>query len=168
MEREQTGTDMTGAGPIEETPESATIGEVRYERTPGATPSTNGDRPRGLLGRDALLKITRKPREPRRVDLPWLGEDAHVYVMPMTSREKDAFEKSLVKGKGKKRIVTEDNIRARIMVRCIVNQDGSRVLTDNDVNDMGNLDGQSADAIFLIAATESGITDEDVEEFAKN
>lgn len=161
MEERQTDSEgMTAAG-----------SETQYERTAGteSTPAkSNGDRPAGLLNRDAMLKIARKPREPKKVELPWLGSDAHVFVMPMTARDKDEFEKSLVKGKGRKRVVTEDNIRARIISRCTVNADGSRMFTDRDVDDLGNLDGQTADAIFTIAATESGITDEDVEDLAKN
>lgn len=111
-----------------------------------------------LLNRDALTgdRATRIPRE--RLDLPELG--GFVYVKGMTGAERDEFERSCRDAKGRLR----GNTRARLAVHTVINEDGTRVFTDNDIAVVGRIRVDVLQKIFNLAQKLSGISDADVEE----
>lgn len=119
----------------------------------------------GLLSKDALLGATALPRE--RVDLPELGEGAFVYVQGMSGTERDAWETSLVQGRGTHRKVNTLNIRAKLVVRCIVNEDGSRVFGNDDVEQVGRIRVDVLQRIFEVAQRLSGVSDKDADELER-
>lgn len=100
------------------------------------------------------------PRE--KVDLPELG--GYVYVRGMTGAERDDYEKSnfIIKGGNVKGIA--GNQRARLAVRCIVGEDGKRLLADTDAAWLGNLRADSLTHIFAVAQRLSAVTEEDLAE----
>lgn len=101
-------------------------------------------------------KATTIPRE--RLELPELG--GFVFVKGMTGGERDEFEKSCRDPKGRLR----GNTRARLAVRTVVNEDGSRVFSDDDIQMVGRIRVDVLQKIFNLAQKLSGISDADVEE----
>ena len=74
--------------------------------------------------------------------------------------ERDEFEKSCRDPKGRLR----GNTRARLAVRTVVNEDGSRVFSDDDIQTVGRIRVDVLQKIFNLAQKLSGISDADVEE----
>jgi hypothetical protein len=116
------------------------------------------------LTREQILKKRDLPREP--VDVPeWGGS---VLVRGMTGAERDAFEQSIVDTRGKSAKANLANIRAKLCARCIVGEDGARLLTEADAADLGEQSGAALQRVFNVAQRLCGMSASDVEELAKN
>jgi|SRR5690554_5882572 len=116
------------------------------------------------LSRDDILKAS--DIETREVDVPeWGGK---VYVRGLTGSERDAYEASLVQFRGKQRVPDLANARAKLVVRCIVDEEGNRVFTDADANALGKKSGAVLDRLFEVASKLSGLSDKDVDELVGN
>lgn len=98
-----------------------------------------------MLTRDAILGIADLKSED--VDVPeWGGS---VRVRTMTGAERDAFGASLRNADGK---VDPANYRAKLLIRCVVGDDGRPLFTDADLDALA---GKSAPALDrLVAAAE--------------
>ena len=115
------------------------------------------------LSREALLAAAAATALPREViDIPDLG--GKVIVQGMSGAQRDAWEISLVRGRGKKRRVDASNARARLAVRCIVKEDGTRVFSDEDAAQLGRLPAHILQPIYEAAQRLSGVSDEDVDD----
>jgi len=93
-----------------------------------------------------------------------------VLVRGLSGHERDAFENSLLlkKKKGKPEIETTD-IRAKLAVQSTYTLDGKeRVFSASDIDWLTNKSARALQRIVGVAQRLSGITDEDVEELAKN
>jgi hypothetical protein len=86
----------------------------------------------GALNREKLLAAKIEvPSE--KVDCPELG--GSLIVRGMTGKEQSAFLKALRKKvDGGKVIVDEENFNARLIVACLVDEKGTRILTDDEFN----------------------------------
>ncbi len=115
-----------------------------------------------LLSVEQLRAAASQPPESERVFVPELGGD--VIIRGMTGMQRDAWEKSMVAGVGKRARMTTDNLRARLAVRCLVDEAGARILKDDDIAWMGNLPAKILDRIFTVAQRLSGVSDEDLDE----
>lgn len=115
------------------------------------------------LDRAALLAATAIPREA--VSIPELG--GVVYVRGMTGAERDAFEVSLVQGRGKRREVNLQNLRAKLVAYCTVDAQGTRLFTDADVDQLGQVRADVVNRIYTVAQKLSGITEEDAAELGQ-
>ena len=60
-----------------------------------------------------------------------------------------------------------DNIRAKLVARCIVNEAGTREFSDSDITALGNKSASALDLIFGVAMRLSGIGDNDVDKMAQ-
>lgn len=119
---------------------------------------------RAALTREVIL--AQKSLKQETVDVPeWGGT---VLVQELTGAERDAFEASNLKKKGKSVEVNTANIRAKLVVLAARAPDGSRLFTDADVEAIGGLGAGPVSRVFAVAARLSGITEEDVEELAGN
>jgi predicted molibdopterin-dependent oxidoreductase YjgC len=124
------------------------------------------------LGRDAILRATtlktQEVRVPEWAD-PKSGADV-VLVQELRGRERDEFEASLVVDPGNGKAYKDvRNIRAKLVARCIVDPDTREpVFTRDDVAALGELSAAALDRVYGAAAKLSGLSDEDVEELAKN
>jgi len=89
-----------------------------------------------FITRDALLAVAALKHE----DVIVPGLPAPVRVSEMTMTDRDAFDESCYKdaGGGKQKY-SRENIRARLLVRSIVDADGNRIFTDADVAVVGKL-----------------------------
>lgn len=91
-----------------------------------------------------------------------------VWIRTMTGKERDALEAESVSRRGKNAQANMDNFRARLAVRCVADQEGVRVFTDEDADALGEKSGTALGRIYDAAARLNGYTSKDVEELAKN
>lgn len=117
------------------------------------------------LSRDDILKAA--DNEAEEVNVPeWGGT---VLVRGMTGKERDAFEVSLAQpGRGGRREWNTVNVRAKVIARCVVDDDGNRLFTDADVAELGEKSGAAVDRVYEVAARLSGLSDEDQEEMTRD
>lgn len=99
------------------------------------------------------------------VSVPSLKGD--VIVRGMTGKERDAFEASLVEGKGKKRDINTRNLRAKLVAFCCVDEQGNRLFSDADAEALGDVRADALDRLFSVAQRLSGITQEDADELGQ-
>jgi hypothetical protein len=116
------------------------------------------------LTREAVLTANDIQRE--EVDVPeWGGS---VLVQALMGDERDALEASMIKGKGKKAQVNLENLRAKVVARCVVDEDGVHIFSDADIPALGKKSAAALNRVYEVAQRLSGITDDDVEELTKN
>lgn len=100
------------------------------------------------------------------VDVPeWGGK---VRVRSLAGIERDALEASMIEGKGKNANVNLANLRAKLVARSIVDEDGKRVFEDQDIAALGRKSAAALNRVYEVAQRLSGITQEDVDELTKN
>lgn len=101
------------------------------------------------------------------VQIPeWGG--AWVRVRSLNASERDHFEASTVVRNGKKVSTNLENIRARLCLLCLVDEDGNRLFDEGDTFPLGGKSAAALDRIFTVAQKLNGLRDEDVEELAGN
>lgn len=117
-----------------------------------------------LLSREAILSAP--DLETEDVAVPeWGGT---VRVKSLTAAQRDAFEASSIKGKGKNQTVNYANVRARLLALTIVDEDGAPLFEHSDVKALGEKNAGAVDRLFEVASRLSGVGEEDVEELAGN
>ena len=117
------------------------------------------------LSRDDFLKAEDLVTE--EVDLSDLpGYSGSLLVRGMTGRERDEFEVSTVDDRtGRQNLA---NTRAKIVSRCVVDDDGKRLFDAADIDLLGGKSGVALDRLFAVATRLSGLGPSDVEELAAN
>ena len=95
----------------------------------------------------------------------WKGT---VRARALTGAERDAFEASIVEGKGKNVKTNLKNIRAKLVALAVINENGERLFNDHEAQVLGTKSASALDKVFEVAQRLSGLRDEDVEELAKN
>jgi hypothetical protein len=129
-----------------------------------------------LLSHDQILEA--QDLETEDVPVPeWGGE---VRVKGLTGEERDSYEAACMTerpsydGKGKQvRGRTElgrnlSNVRAKLVARSIVDEQGERLFTDHEVAALGKKSAAALERVFDVAARLSRLSDEDVEDLAGN
>jgi hypothetical protein len=119
---------------------------------------------KSLLSRAAILEADDLEYEDLEVP-EWGGT---VRVRALTGAERDAYEASMRQQRGKEFIANLANVRAKLVVRSVVDDDGERIFSDQDANALGKKSAAALDRIFECSARLSRLSDEDVEELAKN
>jgi len=117
-----------------------------------------------FLSREEILQINDLPTEDVYIE-QW---GAWVRVRGLTAAERDKFEQSIIERKGKSTQMNLQNIRAKLVALCVVDENGNRIFTDADVEALGKKSAQALDKIFSVAQKLSGLTPEDVEEMLGN
>ena len=117
------------------------------------------------LSKDDILKAAENT--PEEVSVPeWGGT---VLVRGMTGKERDAFEVSLMQpGRGGRREVNAVNVRAKVVARCVVDDDGNRMFTDAEAADLGDLPAAGLERLYAVAARLSGMSDGEQEELTRD
>lgn len=119
---------------------------------------------RVLLSKEDILKRT--DLETEEVEVPeWGGT---VLVRALSGTERDAYEASCMSDRGKQGMVRNlANVRAKLVVRSLVDEDGKRLFTDGDAAALGETSAAVLDRLFEVAARLSRMNDEDIEELGK-
>lgn len=116
------------------------------------------------LTRDAILGAADLATE--EVPVPeWGGV---VLVRGLSGAQRDAYEASIVKNVGGKPKMDMENMRAKLVALCVVDDAGSPLFTMADVEALGRKSGAVLQRVFVVAQRLSGLATEDVEEAAKN
>ena len=118
------------------------------------------------LKRDAILKANDLPVEI--VDIPeWGGE---VTVKGLTGKQRDAYEMQVFQYNKKHNNVDwkRENMRAKLIVLSCIDEDGSLLFEESDIQALGEKSSSALDRIFEVAQRLSGITKKDVEELEKD
>ena len=118
-----------------------------------------------MLTRDELLE---KASVPLREEVPvplWGGT---VLLQGMSAVERDAFDAETYRDPNADIGDWRANFRARLCVRCVVDAEGNRILTDSDAERLGKAPGAVVDRLFEVGRRLSGLTEKDVEELEKN
>ena len=101
------------------------------------------------------------------IQIPEWG-DAWVRVRTLNASERDHFEASVTQRNGKKITTNLENIRARLCLLCLVDENGDRLFQEEDTFPLGGKSASALDRIFTVAQRLNGLRDEDVDELAKN
>lgn len=95
-----------------------------------------------------------------------------VLVKSISAAERDEFEQQIVEMRqaGKKAQVSfnRTNIRARLVVKAVVNEQGERVFSDDQSDMLGHKNAAAIDRIYSVASRLAGISKEDEEALEKN
>lgn len=97
------------------------------------------------------------------VEVPEWGGSVIVSTISGTAR--DAFEQAICDSKGN---YTGKNIRAKLLIASCVDNKGGALFTKQDIVALGAKSSAALDRLFSAAQKLNAVTDEDVEELAKN
>lgn len=117
-----------------------------------------------FLGRDAILAAQDIPVREIFVS-EW---DSFVRVRALNGAERDAYEAEIYTGEGKNRRLNPRNVRAKLIVRCVVDERGEPLFTPGDVEELGKKNAAALEKLFDVARELSGLAENDIEELLKN
>lgn len=118
-----------------------------------------------LLDKAALLKAASQSLPIEKVDVPELG--GFVYVRGMSGTERDGWETSLIVRKGKNQSINTENVRAKLLVRVLCDESGTRLFDNGDAVALGGLRVDVLTSLYEVAQRLSGVSDKDVDELGK-
>jgi Phage tail assembly chaperone len=116
------------------------------------------------LTRDAILAASALRTE----DVPVPEWGGSVLVRELRGRERDEFEASLAVQRGNRMVPDVANMRAKLVARVVVGEDGEPVFSQQDVNALGELSAAALDRVFEVASRLSALNPDSLEEKAKN
>lgn len=116
------------------------------------------------LSSDDILQTDDLEREAVEVER-WGGT---VYVRELTGRERDQFENEILTGDPNDPDVNTENLRARLLVRTLCDEDGNRLFGDDQMDDLADKSGAVLSRLFEKAQELNGMTAEDMEAIAGN
>lgn len=133
------------------------------EQTPAEKPSAAPVALKDLTKQDIIDAddITIEP-----VDVPEWG--GRVYVRVMDGPSRDAFELSMMKGRGKAAKMSMENVRAKCAAATICNAAGERLFSDKEIELLSKKSGAALNRVWEVSARLNGLTEKDVEELAGN
>lgn len=123
-------------------------------------------KPRRMLTKQGIL--SKNDQQYEDVPVPeWSdnGDEAFVRVRGLTARERDLFEASIAGSENK---LNYDNVRAKMMVRTVIDEQGRLMFTEDDVPILGLKSARALSRVYNVAAKLSGLTKDDVVDLAKN
>jgi hypothetical protein len=124
----------------------------------------NGQTPeRRLLTRAEILDAHDVQTEA--VNVPEWGGD--VLVRSMTGDERDRFEAEAQTTNSDDPTANYQRIRARLAARTIVDEDGNRVFSEQDIEKLGSKNAWALTRVLLVAARLAALDDKDIEQLAK-
>lgn len=119
-----------------------------------------------ILNKDAILAASDLKHET--VEVPeWGGE---VIVSEMTGEDSDAWsdESYSLSEDGKSVKVNRANFKARLVAACVVDEEGNRMFTTEDVAALGRKSAKALARLFEAADRLNGITPRSREALEKN
>jgi len=108
------------------------------------------------------------------VPVPEWSPDGVVIVREATALERDAYEESLLRPtlnkRGERAELKTDfrNSKARLVVKCIIDERGDRIFQDEDAEALGRKSAAVIDRIFQVVRRLSGMTLESKQEIEGN
>lgn len=116
-----------------------------------------------LLTADQILAADDLPTED--VDVPeWKGT---VRIRTLSGKERDAFEASIVQQKGRSTKANLENLRARLVAKCAIGEDGKRLFSDSAAVALGTKSAAALERVYEAARKLNRMSEEDVEELTE-
>jgi len=117
------------------------------------------------LSRSDILNATSRLKT-ETIELPeWGGS---VVVRELTGAERDAWEASIITSDGAQSPETMRNVRAKLIVKTIIDDEGELLFTDDDIDRVGALSGSTLNKIFEVACRLSALTAAEMDELEGN
>lgn len=117
-----------------------------------------------FLSRDKILAA--QDLQTQEVPVPeWGGV---VLVRGMTGAERDSFEASIMDMTGKERSINFQNMRAKLIAKCVIDEDGNRLFADADVEMLSDKSAAALNRVFEVAQKLCALTKDDMDELLKN
>lgn len=117
-----------------------------------------------LLTRDEILSAD--DRKTEEVEVPeWGGS---VLVRTLSGKERDAYESGTITVKSGKQVENFENLRARLVALCLVDEKGVRLFSAKDVTSLGNKSAAALQRVYNKCQELNAVTDKDVEELTEN
>lgn len=117
-----------------------------------------------LLTRDEILNAD--DRKTEEVEVPeWGGS---VLVRTLSGKERDAYESGTITVKSGKQVENFENLRARLVALCLVDEKGVRLFNTKDVTSLGNKSAAALQRVYNKCQELNAVTDKDVEELTEN
>jgi hypothetical protein len=122
------------------------------------------------LSRDGILGAVDVQIE--KVPVPEWGDE--VIIRGLTGDELDAFQGSVRQfrptfdGKGMEAVLIQEGMRAKLLVKCLIDEAGERLFTDQDAPALGAKNGAVIDKLYDIASRLSGLSEEEKQEMEGN
>lgn len=113
----------------------------------------------------AILETVKTPQMESILVPDW---NTTVFVAVMPSDDKDSFDMSMFKDVAGKRVLSADNFSAKLVCKTVYTEDGKRVFSDMDVAILGRMPSKTLAPIIEVAKRLNGMTENAVEEEAKN
>lgn len=117
-----------------------------------------------LLNRDQILNADDMTF--RDVPVPEWGGDVRIKML--SASERDKFEASTVIIKRGQQKMNVENIRARFLSMCIVNEQGELEFTPADIPLLGKKSSAALQRVWNVAQELNAVTDHDIEELAED
>jgi hypothetical protein len=114
--------------------------------------------------RDKIMAANDRQRQP--VHVPeW---DCTVHIAVMSGDDRDQYEQLVVSRMKDGKLTDARGIRAQLLVRTLVTDDGARIFSDGDAELLGTKSAAVIARLAELAQKLNGLTDRDVEDLAKN
>lgn len=96
-----------------------------------------------------------------------------VIVRGLTAKERDAFEETWFEtidrgAAGESSVRRMENLRARLLVRCLVDEQGKLLFGESDADALGGKSAKAVHRLFTVARRLSGMSTADVDTLTKN
>lgn len=119
-----------------------------------------------LLSRDQI--DTADDRQWEDVPVPEWGGEVRIVGMSGTARNAYQQELVVIGGDGKPKSVNLDDQLAKLLAKCIVDEDGKRLYNDREVRALGAKNGAVLERLAKVAKRLSGLGENAVEDAAGN
>jgi len=91
-----------------------------------------------------------------------------VFVRGLTGAQRDEFEMQVMEQRGRKQIWNRKDVRARLVVVSVVDEDGELLFSQSDIPAVSKKSARALEPIFDTARRLSGMSVADVKELSKN
>lgn len=117
-----------------------------------------------ILGRDQILNV--KDIKTETIHVPeWDGD---VKVKMLSGTEREEFESSLFDEKTGSVKTNMRNLRSRLISLCVVDDAGTRIFSDKDIEILSQKSARALDRVFKIAQSLNAIGQKEMEDLTKN
>jgi hypothetical protein len=106
-----------------------------------------------LAAKDEVVKTISVPE--------WGGE---VCIRAMSVGERDRYENEFIRNKDK----GVENFRTKFLAACLCDEDGKRLFTEADIPELSKKSIKVMNRVWHEAMSHNALTNDDVEEIAKN
>ncbi len=106
------------------------------------------------------------PRRHKEVDMPVSG--ARVRIQSLTERETSRYQAQTLAKTGTLKLSKLEDANRRLIVLCLVDGAGNRILNDSHMVKIAEWDSADASHVYRECAEHTGLNTDDIEDLVKN